>query len=213
MKNYEYIIFDWDGNLAKTLELWLNAFRAVFKKRGFNLTNEEISGAFGQITPFAKNLGIVDFDKVVEEGLALGDKNIPSVELYPDALDVLDDLKSKNKHLAVLTTSPRVNLMRPLEKYKMVKYFEVIIVSEDLTHHKPDPEGVEKALEKLKGNKDQTIIIGDSDKDLGAATNAGIDSILFYPPDHKKYYDLEKLKTFKPTYIVTDFKEIKNIIK
>ena len=213
MKNYDYIIFDWDGNLAKTLDIWLNAFRTVFQKRGFNLTDEEISGAFGQITPFAKNLGIADFDKVVEEGLALGDKNIPNVELYPDALDILDDLKNKNKHLAVLTTSPRVNLMRPLEKHKMVKYFEVIIVGEDLTHHKPDPEGVEKALEKMGGIKDRAIIIGDSDKDLGAAVNAGIDSILFYPPEHKKYYSLEKLKAFNPTYIVSDFKEIKNIIK
>lgn len=45
-------------------------------------------------------------------------------------------------------------------------------------------------------------MIGDSDKDLGAARNFGIDSVLFYPAEHKKFYDLEKLKELEPTYFL-----------
>jgi phosphoglycolate phosphatase-like HAD superfamily hydrolase len=66
------------------------------------------------------------------------------------------------------------------------------------------------ALGAIKG---QTIIIGDSDKDLGAAQNVGIDSILCYPPEHTKFYDLDELKPLHPTYIVQSLDEIKSIIK
>ena len=51
-------------------------------------------------------------------------------------------------------------------------------------------------------------MIGDSDKDLGAARNFGIDSILFYPDEHRKFYNLEKLKELEPTFIIEDFKTI-----
>jgi phosphoglycolate phosphatase-like HAD superfamily hydrolase len=65
----------------------------------------------------------------------------------------------------------------------------------------------------LSGSKQAAIMIGDSDKDLGAANNTGIDSILFYPPEHKKFYDLEKLRTLNPTYIVEELRQIEAIIK
>ncbi len=56
------------------------------------------------------------------------------------------------------------------------------------------------------------LYIGDSDKDLGAAKNAGIDSVLFYPAEHKKFYNLDALKTYSPTYIVDDFRKIMTIV-
>ena len=37
------------------------------------------------------------------------------------------------------------------------------------------------------------------------------DSVLFYPPEHKKFYDLEKLKELEPTYIFDDFKDVLTI--
>jgi phosphoglycolate phosphatase-like HAD superfamily hydrolase len=67
-------------------------------------------------------------------------------------------------------------------------------------------------LPAFGGTKSQAVMIGDSDKDLGAANNAGIDSILFYPPEHKKFYDLDKLRQLGPTYIVDDFRKIVEIV-
>ena len=55
-------------------------------------------------------------------------------------------------------------------------------------------------------------MIGDTEKDVGAANNAGIDSILFFPPEHKRFYDIDKLKKHKPTHIVSDFRHIIEIV-
>ena len=51
-------------------------------------------------------------------------------------------------------------------------------------------------------------MVGDSDKDLGAALNFGIDSILFYPESHSKFLQFRQIKKLKPTYIIDDFAEI-----
>lgn len=51
-------------------------------------------------------------------------------------------------------------------------------------------------------------MIGDTEKDIAVANNAGIDSVLFYPPEHEEFYSLEKLKEHNPTYVISDFKEL-----
>ena len=90
----------------------------------------------------------------------------------------------------------------------MAKFFTAIVAADDVTNHKPHPEPLEKALAALRGTKVKAVIIGDSDKDLGAANAFGIDSILFYPDEHKKFYNLAILEALNPTYIVSDFTEI-----
>ena len=72
---------------------------------------------------------------------------------------------------------------------------------------------LEKGMSNLKGNKNEAIMIGDSRKDLEAANNAGIDSILVYPKSHSIFYKFDELKAYKPTYIVSGLKEITDIIK
>lgn len=208
----KYILLDWDGNLAKTLDIWLDAFRVALEKRGLKLSDAEIAASFGSFTQYMEAWGVKDVDEAMEEADTLARQSIPNVELYPDALEVLEALHNDGKQLALITTSPHQNIQHLLEKYNMVRLFQVIVSGDDVTHHKPHPEPLEKALELLGGNKQDAIMIGDSDKDLGAAQNAGVDSILFYPPEHKKFYSMADLKLHNPTHIVKDFREILQIV-
>jgi phosphoglycolate phosphatase-like HAD superfamily hydrolase len=52
--------------------------------------------------------------------------------------------------------------------------FDKIIGGEDVEHHKPDPEGVFKAIDALKISPSQCIFIGDSVTDAQTANNAKI---------------------------------------
>jgi len=212
MRQYKYILLDWDGNLAKTLDLWLEAFRTVTLKRGVVLTDEEITASFGGFTKHMHQLGVEDPDVAMEEADEIVKQKLPYVELYPDALFVLEQLHKRGKHLALITTSSHGHVDHLLEKYDMMKFFEAIITGDDVEHFKPHPEPLEKAMDLLNGDRREAIMVGDTDKDLGAAKNYGIDSILFYPEEHKKFYSLESLKLFNPTHVVTDFKDILDII-
>lgn len=64
------------------------------------------------------------------------------------------------------------------------------------------------ALNAIGGTKEKAIMIGDSNKDIGAAVNFGIDSVLIYPESHSMCYDLKALQDLKPTYTVSSLNDL-----
>jgi len=208
MKKYDYFLLDWDGNLAKTLDIWLEACRAPLEKRELTLTDEQIAAMFGGVIKQLRLWGIADPETIFDEMDVIAKRKLPDVELYPDALEVLEGLRAAHKKLALITTSLHENIDHLLEKYSLAPYFDVVIAGDDVKQHKPDPEPLERALKILGADKGRAVMIGDSDKDIRAAKNTGIDSILFYPPEHRKFYHLASLKQLRPTYIVEDFRDI-----
>ncbi len=212
MKTYSYILLDWDGNLAKTLDIWLDATKAVLRAHGISKTDTEVGASFGKMTEHFLEWGIVDPEAAYLEADKIAKRLLPEVELYPDALYVLEELRRAGKAIALITTSPHENIAHLLDKHGMKRYFDVIIAGDDVTHHKPHHEPLEMALVALGGNKEDAVMIGDSDKDVGAARNYGVDSILFFPEAHHKFYDYGKIKALKPTHIVEDFKDILRLV-
>jgi pyrophosphatase PpaX len=212
MKTYKYILLDWDGNLAKTLDIWLEAYREVLVSRGFDIPDKKISASFGDFLSQMQKWGVQDPEQAFKETDVIARRRLPDVELYPDALEVLIKLDDSNKKLALITTSPHANIGHLLQKYDIARLFTSVVAGDDVAHHKPHPEPLEKALKELGGNKQSAVMIGDSDKDIEAASNFGIDSILFYPPEHNKFYDFEALKLLGPTHIVDDFRKILDLV-
>lgn len=67
------------------------------------------------------------------------------------------------------------------EKSEFRPYFTDILISEELGHFKPDPYMVLEAMRRAGvTDKRRAVLLGDSvSADIGAAVNAGVDSILF----------------------------------
>lgn len=213
MKMYSYILFDWDGCLAKTLDIWLLAYKETFNEYGITLEDRTITNdVFGNWNN-PKKFGILDIDEFTEKLLVRLNSKYPTVGLYDNVFSTIKELKNKGKKLALITTTKRAVIEPALKYNKLETLFDVILTAEDVEKHKPDPEVVNKALEKLEATRENSIIIGDSKSDLGAGNNADIDSILFYPKHNELFYDLDTLKTHNPTYIVNDFSDILDYIK
>lgn len=212
MAKYNYILLDWDGNLAQTLHIWLEACRQPLLERGFDLDDQTIAASFGSFVQHMRDWGVRDPEAVLAETDDIAKHQLPGVDLYPDSLEVLEQLHSQGKKMALITTSSHQLISDLLDKHDLHRYFEAIVAGDDVNNHKPHAEPLQKGLNLLKGIKAEAVMIGDSDKDLGAANNFGIDSILFYPDEHKKFYDLEKLQAHNPTYVVRDFREVLDIV-
>jgi pyrophosphatase PpaX len=203
---YEYYLFDWDGCLAKTLEIWLAAYKTAYKEYGAEPTDQEIANHFGDWES-PKHFGIQDVDGCVLRVIELVNQSLKEVELYEGAKELLEKL-AQTKKLALLSSSKQDLVEAGLEHNGLTNLFEVVISGDEVENHKPHPEVIEKGLNALSGSKQSAVMIGDSRKDLEAATNAGIDSILVYPESHKLFYDIDQLKQYRPTHIVTSFAEL-----
>lgn len=211
MKNYRYILFDWDGCLAKTLQVWMNAYKFALAKYGVNPTEQEIAYHFGD-WELPKYFRVKDVDGCINIVDQMADADLKKVPLYAGAKNLLENLKLTKK-LALLSSSPKKILVSALRHNNIIDYFEIVLSGEDVENHKPHPEVIEKAIKLLKANKDEAIMIGDSRKDIEAANNAGIDSILVFPESHKLFYNLDELKKYKPTRIVANLFEIQDVLK
>lgn len=208
VKSYTYVLLDWDGNLARTLDIWLAALRLPLERRGYNFTDEQIGANFSVFQERMTALGIGDVEAMITEADEMATRESPNVELYPDALLTLADLRRAGKRIALVTTSRHDQIDPLLEKYGMSELFDAVVCGDDVSQHKPNPEPINRALELLDGVKEEAVMVGDSASDIGSANNAGVDSILFFPPGHTRFYDIKKLELLHPTHIITDFRDV-----
>ncbi len=212
MKKYEYVLFDWDGCLAKTLDIWLAAYKEVFAE--YNLYPEDkiiIQQLWGDWQG-ARKLGIDNIEEYNKKLLIALNKKYPSLEFYDHALDVLRALKKRTKMLALITSSKRETVLPVLNHHGLIPFFETIFTAEDVTKHKPDPEVIFKTLTALHADKAASILVGDSRGDIEGARNAGIDSVLFYPKHNEPFYDKEALLAYEPTHVIDDLNKLLEII-
>ena len=212
MKQYDVILFDWDGCMAKTLDIWLDAYHKTFaeydKVLEDRVITQQVFGKWDGPTKF----GITNIDEYNKKLFSRLNEQYPTVTLYDNVKQVVSQLKKNGKKLAMVTTTDKKTVMPALQFNQLDQYFDIILTAEDVSKHKPDPEIVLKAIDMLKGKNETSIIIGDSKSDLGAAKSAEIDSILYYPEHNELFYDLDTLMEYEPTYVIRDFKEILDLL-
>lgn len=217
MKHYNYILLDWDGNIAHTLDLWPDALNEVMQKRGFTLTRQQlVESTWGFVNYVTSHTSITpkEASKALEEADELVVARSLDVELFPTALETLKELKKQGRQLALITTSKRRMVMPVLEKYDIVDLFEVIITDDDIekSERKPNPKPLYMALEKMGGSVEEAIMVGDRDKDIVAGHNAGMESALFCSDEHQQHYEIDKLMESKPTYTMSKFQDLLKIV-
>lgn len=209
-------MLDWDGNIAQTLNMWPEAMGIVLRQRGFDFTKKECIQICGGTVAYLTSHGYMstaESEEVLRDATEIVKERLPQLELYPDALDVLRDLKESGKKLALITSSFHRVLDPVLTKFELDEIFDVVLCSEDVENIKPHPEPLHKALKQLGGTPAEAIMIGDSDKDILAGHNAGLDSVLFFPVEHQEIYNLEEFMGHAPTYVVSNFWDVSKIVK
>lgn len=207
---YQWVFFDWDGCIADSLASWVNICRQALLRQGIQASSWKIWEKFC-IGDIPKQFDVKDYQLCKKDIGEIASEQLKDVELYKDAASTLRQL-AHHKTLALITSTRPHLLAYPLRRHEIENCFRYIVTGESTNKPKPDPEGIIKTIDFLAASKDQSIMIGDSAKDLRAARLAGIDSVLFYPPSHHKLYDLAMLKTENPTYIVEDFKSLSTLL-
>ena len=97
--------------------------------------------------------------------------------LYNDAPYVLEKLKSTGYKLGIIANQ-QVGLEQRLDKWRISKYFDVIVSSYDAGVSKPDKKIFFKAIEKAGAKPQDCLMIGDRlDNDIIPAKEIGMKTI------------------------------------
>ncbi len=211
INNYEAYLFDWDGTLAQSHEMWFDIFRMQLRRYGIELSDNELSHRIlGRYYQGIQEFGIpeADIPGLIQELDATAKKRYPLIDMFPNAKSVLETLVAKHKKLAVITATPRKIFDAAIDRHNLQELFDVMVTGDQVKEPKPNPSGILKALKQLAVQPHQAVMCGDSPKDLQAAQNAGIDSLLFDPPEYAWQHSRDALAAAKPTYTIHSWQEM-----
>lgn len=208
MKQYEYYLIDWDGTLFKTLDLWFDSLKHQLSVHNYPLEDNHIGANYKTFISNAETHGINDASSIIRDAEMSAASGISQVRLYEKARKFLKDLHTARKKIAIVTSSEHAQIDSLLQEFKLLDFIDVVVCGDDVVNLKPNAEPLLKAMSLLAAIPLNTVMIGDSENDILAATNAGVESILFYPDAHHKFYDIELLKKLNPTKIVRTYDEI-----
>lgn len=93
--------------------------------------------------------------------------------LFPGAEELLRALHGHGVKTAIVSTKRGDTIQYIMERYHLLDQLEFVIGSEDVHAPKPDPQGLNMALERMGLKPEELLFCGDTVLDAGAAKNAG----------------------------------------
>lgn len=123
---------------------------------------------------------------------------------FPGVVDTLKKLPLIAK--AVATSKPMQYASRLLDHFELRQYFKVVQGCETLPP-KPDPAVFMEAAKALALKAEECLVVGDTELDIIAGTNAGCKTCL-------ANYSAEELNMdgYKPDYVITRFDALIDLI-
>lgn len=211
MRDYDAYLFDWDGTLAKSHDMWLGILHNQLKQHDIHLGDEQIvKQLFGRYDDGMTELGFSkeEIKELTVELETAAKAEYPLGKLFPQAREVLALLKSRGKKLCLVTATYREVVDVAIGNHQLFDLFDAVVAGDEMKAQKPDPSGLFIALERIQVPPNRAIMIGDSPKDLLAGNNAGTDTLLFYPPEHETQHPLRELQSCNPTYTIRAWQEL-----
>jgi phosphoglycolate phosphatase len=100
------------------------------------------------------------------------------LQLYDGIKELLQRLKERGYLLAVATNAYRGSTLESLSHLEVLEYFESIACYDDVPNGKPSPDMLEKNLKDLNVTVDESLFIGDSERDLLASEALKMDYLM-----------------------------------
>lgn len=179
-KKIKAVVFDLDGLMLNTEDIFDLAGHELMKRRGKVMTKECQQQMLGRRPNEAFTIlkQLLDVDDSIEALLA-ETKDIfagfvdDHLQPMPGVFDILDRIEAASLPKAVATSSPRQYMIDMMTRFDLLERFPISLTAEDVTHGKPDPEIYLKAAELLNVSPGNMLVLEDSEAGTRAAASAG----------------------------------------
>ena len=211
------VLFDLDGTLVDTAPDLIHAHNHVMKKFGYPTKSiNELKNAVGKGAKaiMAKGNGKWEWfdekikNEMTDEFLSFYKKNIlHKSTLLNGVKEFLKWCKNQNISMAVCTNKTEHLAIDLLKKIEIYDFFEYVSGHNTFEYCKPDPRHLLRTIEMINGDKNKSIMIGDSETDANAAKEAEIPMILL-----KYGYTEKRSEEIYHNHLIKDFIGIEKII-
>ena len=176
-------VLDLDGTLVDSVGIWADLWSEGFNKEGINLTNEQARYYIGiPLKSIIKNV-LGKEDKNLEKKLREAQKEIlwkkaETLRAFPDAVSMLEKLKSRNIKLLVASSAKEDWIKFAITKCSLDKYIHTYISGEKVKRPKPAPDIFVEAFKLAGVEPKEGVVIGDRETDTEPGMLIGALTIL-----------------------------------
>ncbi len=207
------VLFDLDGTLIDSIGLIVDAMHHAFEAFTGEVPDDSAWMA-GIGTPLYKQLAL--YARSPEELEMLRERyrayqfvhHDEVIKEYPGTTAVLENLHARGLVMGIVTSKGNELAQRGIDITGLSKFLPVVIGADSVTRHKPEPEPVLLALEKLGVRANEALMVGDSPHDINSGNAAGVRTVgaLWGP------FTREQIAVAKPTYWLENIGEFPKLI-
>lgn len=174
------IILDFDGTLADTQPIIIASIQATLREMHLpERSDDECRTIIGLPLAqcFVTLCGVDDdtaercadvyrrvFDELNTDG---------TVRLFPHVLETIKALHDRGLQLAICSSRGRPTLEGFVKTFHLEDYVSMVVSANDVEHHKPHPEPVQKIQQQLGVKPEEVLVVGDASYDILMGRNAG----------------------------------------
>ena len=209
---YSTVLFDLDGTLIDSGEIILSSFRhATNTVLGREIPDEVLAAAVGGSNIY-EQMRAFDEDRADELVRVYREHNEPlhdDLVAFEGIERVLERLKGEGRQLGIVTAKRRKTVELAFAILPLERYFGAVVTAEQTEHHKPHPEPVLTALERLGSTPEEAAFVGDSPFDMGAGKAAGVFTVAV---SWGKIHPVERLRETGADAVVHSPEELLDVL-
>jgi phosphoglycolate phosphatase len=179
---YELVVFDWDGTLADSAALIVQAIRSSCADLGLPIPAESDAryviglGLHDALRHVAPTLPEQDYPRLAARYRVHFMGGDPDIPLFAGTEALLGELGARGHLLGIATGKSRRGLDRALAQAGIGHHFALTRCADE-GHPKPHPDMLLHLMDTLGIAPGATLMIGDTTHDLQLAVNAGCDAV------------------------------------
>ena len=209
---FPIVLFDLDGTVIDSGAIILASMRhAAREVLGTEIPDEQLMAAVGGPGLEAQMHALAP-DRVDELVTVYRAHNEPLHDELVSCAgmeDVLVQLKEEGRRLGIVTAKRRATVELAFARIPIEHLFETVVGGDETERHKPDPEPLLLALERLDARPEDAAYVGDAPFDVKAAKAAGLYSVgVTWGGIHAR----ELLETEDPDALVDSPEELRGVL-
>ena len=208
------IVLDVDGTLIDSRRDIAGAQLWVLQQLGVqNYTEEDLYPHIGKTLQETFTLLLPDrlHARIPEAAIMYRDyyrpRALATTKLFPGVKETIEILRLKKINLATATIKSSETTKRVLMFFGIAEYFCQLQGTDGLPH-KPNPFILNKVMREQGWNKDETLMAGDTDRDIEMGKNAGVATCgVTYGT-----FSREQMEAVHPAWVIDAFPQLLTIV-
>ena len=175
------VIFDFDGTLADTRHNIVITMQRVMRALALPVADEEtcastiglpLRDCFWKIYPQMSDAEAENCAETYRRIFFANAKDLVP-ELFPHVRETMETLHANGIRMAIASSRTSASLHGFIREMQMTEMVEMVVGSDEVAHHKPDPEPVNVILSALNVPASEALVVGDMPVDILMGAAAG----------------------------------------